>query len=131
MDTPRFQSLEEERAYYTAEAERYKTSLHQQVLNVQQDTVATAKKSLLWGGAYALCFGIARTLLGTHKHTVNTPDGPASLKEKESLLASAAKGAALLGLGVVAARAAQQYLAHRTATPHAQDPSLEPDTTEL
>jgi hypothetical protein len=130
--TPRvFDSLEEERAYYLAQAEAFKGRLNQQVYNLQTDTVATARRGIAWSGAYLLCFGLARTLLGTRKHVVDTPEGAIRVAEKESVLASAIKGAALLGLGVAATHAAKYYLAQRHATIHEQDPRLEQDPTEL
>jgi hypothetical protein len=128
---PVFDSLEAERAYYTLRAEQFKNQLNQQVYDLQADTAATAKKGLFWGGAYLLAFGVARTLFGTHKHVVDTPEGPKRVAEKESLVASALKGAALLGAGVLATNVARRVVEQRQNTRYEQDPSLEPDTTEL
>jgi hypothetical protein len=128
---PVFDSLEDERAYYFSQAERFKTQLNQQVHILQEDTTASVKRAVTWGGSYLLCYGIARTLLGTHKHTVHTPEGPVRLSEKESVMASAVKGAVLLGLGVFATNVARRVIAKRLALHHEQDPSLEQDPTEL
>jgi|GEM_PF-5287799 len=131
LTKPDFDSIAQERAYYAAKADGFRHALETQVTTLKTNATASAKRSLLWGGAYVACVGVARALLGTQTHVVETTDGPTKLRQKESLLASAAKGAMLLGAGVVAARAARQYLAQRTDNAHAHPESLEPDTTEL
>lgn len=130
METPMFDSLEEERAYYARQAEEYKNRLNRQVSDLKADTAATVRKGVRWGGAYLACYGIVRALSGTKKHVVDTPKGPLRVSEKESVLWSAVKGAALLGLGVVAQKAARSYIAQSQAT-HEQKPGLDPDTSEL
>lgn len=130
METPMFDSLEEERAYYARQAEAYKTRLNQQVSELKADTAATLRKGAGWGGAYLACYSIMRALGGSTKHIVDTPKGPIRVTEKESVLWTAVKGAALLGLGVVAQKAAKAYIARSQAT-HEQEPGLDPDTPEL
>ena len=125
-----FDSLEEERAYYAQKAEQYKTRLNQQVTDLKADTTARVRKGALWGGAFLGCVGLVRVLSGTKKRIEHTDQGPLLVRERESLLWTAAKGAALLGLGVVAMNAVQVYM-DQQATAHEQDPGLEPDSTEL
>lgn len=130
METPMFDSLEEERAYYARQADTYKNRLNQQVSDLKADTAATVRKGVRWGGAYLACYGLMRAFSGSKKHIVDTPKGPVRLTERESVLWTAVKGAALLGLGVVAQKAAQAYIARSQAT-HDQEPGLDPDTPEL
>jgi hypothetical protein len=130
LPTYTFDSLEEERAYFARQAELYKTRLNKQVNVIQHNTAAKAKRSLLWGGSYILCYSLARNLFGTHKVTVSTPKGPVRIKETESFWASAVKGAAMLGVGVLATRAVRTF-AKGQPQPHAQNRSLEYDSTAL
>ena len=126
---PMFDSLEEERAYHASKAEQFKNRLNQQVSDIKADTTAKVKTGLIWGGAFLACYGVMRLLSSTKKHIVDSTHGPMRVSEKESVLWTAAKGAALLGLGYVAKDSLLAMLDKHTADE--PNPDLGDDTTEL